>query len=488
MDSSDESIASGHHEVRPRRNGTEKQQSQHNPILNEEGNIIGWQRVNQDHDLRPGQNPPQEQREDRRRKGDTHSKVAETLQLITRELQSMKEEHQQSKIRELQEKLEKAQKKKRKSGELDNGYASDEELSQLKTGKLSYKTTENGLEKEITVPFKDDGDSIVSAEVRMLLARQPNGEPKLWWTKDFSQETLPRTGDNLYYDHVLQHKLNRTTVYKAHDPRTVPEIKEWSIKNSGYGRKMNTVYKFDANSDNGMELRSGAEMKDVTDMYELIDAGWNLMMITAQLRAHDYGPRAMMWTLHHNHMFVGPSKGDDKLQLWLVEAFMNVVITKNNARHKRGQEPMTIKECQEEAKSLVSLKHGDPALLRVGEIYSVIGKKNYNTNQQGQHQRGRNSPPNKGNTPANNRARELSQGNGGKLIKTTREKVQECCGAWNDVGGDTCTFGQGCTKDHKCNFVNEKGRVCWKRHPRCLHGKAPPNNPPANGPAQGEGN
>ena len=99
MDSSDESVASGHHEARPRRNRVERQQPQHNPILNEEGNIVGWQRFNQDQEPRQGQDQTQAPREERRRKGDTHSKVAETLQLITRELQSMKEEHQQSKIR-----------------------------------------------------------------------------------------------------------------------------------------------------------------------------------------------------------------------------------------------------------------------------------------------------------------------------------------------------------------------------------------------------
>lgn len=452
------------------------------PVRNAEGEIIGWS------------DPVNTNQRDNNAENFQLSLV-NTLKAVQSELKSLKEDSQSEKIKKLEEKLEKEKKKKRKSNESDAGYTSDDELIILKDGKITFKTKDQeGKEKKMEVDFKDDGDLTVATQARAMMGRQPNNEPKKYWDKHLCAETTPRSGENLYYDHVLLHKVNPHTVFKTHDPATVPEIKEFSFSNSGFGRKIQKSFRLETSRLEGMQIKSGGELKDLKSIHDLLDAGWNLVMITAQLRSHDYGPRVIMWTLHHVHIFVGVSAGDEALQFWYVETFMNAVINKNNTRARRGNPPLTVNESLEEAKKLVMHKQGDLALLSAGEIYTVIGKRNDRSNHNNSNNGGNSngngrSPPGGGNRgqqrqqqQQQDRARHLAQGNSGKAIKSTKDKVKECCGPWNDAGGDTCTFGNACTRDHKCNFVNEKGRVCWKPHPRCQHGK--PQNPPPQPPKE----
>lgn len=452
------------------------------PIRNEEGEIVGWR------------NPRDRNRQEAAASNaQVQLMVVNTLKAVQNELKDLKESSQKEKIQKLEEKLEKEKRKKRKSNEAEGGYASDEELVTLREGKLSFKyKDQDGKEKKTEINFKDDGDQTVATEARALLGRQPNSEPKKWWDKNLCAETTPRTGENLNYDHLLLHKVNPHTVFKTHDPAAVPEIKEFSFSNSGFGRRIQKSFRLETSRLEGMQIKSGGELKDLKSIHDLLDAGWNLVMITGMLRAHDYGPRVIMWTLHHVHIFVGVSAGDEGLQFWYVERFMNGCINKNNTRARRGNPPLTVNEALDEVKKLVMYKQGDLALLGAGEVYSVIGKRNErnnanngNNSNNGNGGNGR-TPPGGNRTqqrnPGNDRARQLANGNSGKVIKSTKDKVKECCGPWNDAGGDTCTFGAACTRDHKCNYVNEKGRVCWKPHPRCQHGKpAAPAQPKENG-------
>ena len=121
--------------------------------------------------------------------------------------------------------------KKRSSMEMESGYTSEEDDEKLPTrSSKDYKD------------WKDDGEKVISAKMRMLFARRPNSDPDNWWNKSFSGPVMPKLSNTLYYEHILFNRVNKDTIAAAHDGRSNPAIKAWSHDNSGYGRQMSKIY------------------------------------------------------------------------------------------------------------------------------------------------------------------------------------------------------------------------------------------------------
>lgn len=174
----------------------------------------------------------------------------------------------------LLEKASQATKKSRKrnSMEMESGYTSeeDDEKLPLQSGK-DHKD------------WKDDGEKVISAKMRMIFARRPNADPEDWWNKTFSGPVMPKLSNTLSYEHLIFNRVNKDTIAACHDGRTNPEIKAWSHDNSGYGRQMSKIYKMQGTKD-GVALKSGAELKELATIWIIVDSLWNQVAIFSQVR------------------------------------------------------------------------------------------------------------------------------------------------------------------------------------------------------------
>ena len=344
--------------------------------------------------------------------------------------------------------------KKRHSYEMESGYTSDEEDE-----KLVIRSSKDYKD------WEDDGEKIISAKMRMLFTRKPNSDPEDWWSKSFSAPVLPVLTDTVYYDHLLINRVNKDTIGAAHDGRNNPEIKAWSPDNSGYGRQMTKMYKLIGNEKNGVQLKSGAELKELATIWVIVDSLWSQVMVFHQVRGHDYGPLVVMWCLHQVRFFNGPAKGDVGKQRILVESYVNSMTNENNARQRRGKAPMGAEEAMKEARRLCTTSMLDPSLLSRGDVYGEStksgGRQGYQSgnNQSGNNQRGNNQS-------GNNQRGNNHQGNRGQ--QSTRDKINSCCRLYNE--GKECTFGARCTRKHQCSWLDrDTGRVCWEHHPKANH-------------------
>lgn len=179
-----------------------------------------------------------------------------------------------------------------------------------------------------------------------------------------------------------------------------------------------------------------------------------------------------MWTTHYCRYFAGICR-DGHEQREFLEEFSNNITAMNNARARRSKHPCDWEECFAEAKRMCSAKGKDANMLTVGDIYKTISRQDQGQAQSGGSSRGGRGAQRGGrgrnNNSFNRRGGHNGGGQNGGNRNSTESKVAKCCGDYNDTGNNVCKFGNGCRKQHKCNYVKNDGFVCWGQHARVNH-------------------
>lgn len=164
-------------------------------------------------------------------------------------------------IKNLAEQIQSGVQKGRKRRSEESGYSSDEEELTIRTGS-----------------YRDDGEKTVDTKARKELSRRPNIHPKEYWNSELCEPTTPRLGESIPLEYMMVNKVNHNTLLAAHDPMKDPELKAYAPGNAGYGRKQQKIFKLSQTKGSGVELKSGAEMKDIDGVYATVDTMWSKTM------------------------------------------------------------------------------------------------------------------------------------------------------------------------------------------------------------------
>ena len=169
--------------------------------------------------------------------------------------------------------------------------------------------------------LEDDGHEKLDLKLRQRL-RQINADPTTYWIKGaFKTVDRPIRGAALYMEHLMPNHINEKTICMHYDRCAIQEIKNYLTKNSGVMRKLDKKLKVDRQDD---EYSMGIQTSwlDASDVFEVVDAGWNYLSLEFMVRGYSYAGIAIMRCLHEVRFFAGVATGA-KQQRTLIECYFN---------------------------------------------------------------------------------------------------------------------------------------------------------------------
>ena len=186
----------------------------------------------------------------------------------------------------------------------------------------NYQPQEPILLLEESYRLEDDGHTTVDTLLRQKL-RPINADPKDYWVKGaFRQVERPILGSSLYLEHLISCNVNEMTICKTHDRCAFWEIKNFLTKNSGVGREKSKLVKVHEVGQDDFSMGVQTNWSQATQVWEVIDAGFNYMAVEFMVRRYSYTALAMMRCLHDVCYFCGVAP-NPKLQRKLIEDFFN---------------------------------------------------------------------------------------------------------------------------------------------------------------------
>ena len=95
----------------------------------------------------------------------------------------------------------------------------------------------------------------------------------------------------------MPNHVNEKTICMHYDRCAIQEIKNYLTKNSGVTRKLDNKLKVYEQSD---EFSMGIQTNwlDASDVFEVVDAGWNFLSLEFMIRGYSHAAIAIMHCLH----------------------------------------------------------------------------------------------------------------------------------------------------------------------------------------------
>ena len=170
--------------------------------------------------------------------------------------------------------------------------------------------------------LEDDGHDKIDTHLRQTL-RPINVCPSTYYTKGaFSRVDRPILGSALYLEHIMPNNVNESTICKHYDRCAIQEIKNYLTKNSGVGREVKKSAKFFEVHENEFSMGIQTNWLQASDIFEVVDAGWNYLAVEFMVRNYSYTAIAIMRCLHEVRFFGGVCSGP-KQQKLLIENYFN---------------------------------------------------------------------------------------------------------------------------------------------------------------------
>ena len=170
--------------------------------------------------------------------------------------------------------------------------------------------------------IEDDAETKIDTHLRQNL-RPINSDPMEYWTKGaFKQVDRPIRGSAMYLEHIMPGHVNESTTCKNYDRCAHLEIKNWLTKNAGVGRANFKRLKIHEVVEDAFSMGIETQWGQATQVYEVVDAGFNFLCVEFMTRNYSYTAIAMLRCLHEVRYFCGVAD-TPKLQRTLIESFFN---------------------------------------------------------------------------------------------------------------------------------------------------------------------
>ena len=187
---------------------------------------------------------------------------------------------------------------------------------------ISYTPSEPIMLFYKAYKVEDDGHEKIDTHLRQSL-RPINVCPSTYYTKGaFNRVDRPILGSALYLEHIMPNNVNESTICKHYDRCAVQEIKNYLTKNSGVGREVKKSAKIFEVHENEFSMGIQTNWLQASDVFEVVDAGWNYLGVEFMVRNYSYTALAIMRCLHEVRFFVGVCSGP-KQQKTLIENYFN---------------------------------------------------------------------------------------------------------------------------------------------------------------------
>ena len=171
--------------------------------------------------------------------------------------------------------------------------------------------------------LEDDAHQAIDFKLRQRL-RPINVDPASYWVKGtFRQVDRPILGALLYTEHIMPGYINELTACKMSDRCAHLEIKNFLTKNSGVARESKKNLKVSGILTEDFSMGIGTDWTPADTVWEVVDAGFNLLCAEHMIRQYSYTGISMLRALHEIRYFCGVTSGNPKLQRTLLESFYN---------------------------------------------------------------------------------------------------------------------------------------------------------------------
>ena len=192
---------------------------------------------------------------------------------------------------------------------------------------VNYSPEDPVLLSEDAYKLEDDAHEKIDTRLRQRL-RQINAPPETYYTKGaFARLEKPILGDTLYLEHIMPNNVNPSVKCKMHDRCALWEIKNLLTKNAGVFRESGKKIKVNEIANNEFSMGLETQWLPATEVFEVVDAGFNYLCCEFMIRGYSYTAIAMMRCLHEVRYFCGVCGGSPKLQRVLIESYFNDCFT-----------------------------------------------------------------------------------------------------------------------------------------------------------------
>ena len=188
---------------------------------------------------------------------------------------------------------------------------------------VSYTPEEPVLLLEEAYRIEDDAHERIDTRLRQRL-RQINAPPESYYSKGaFARLEKPILGDTLYLEHIMPNDVNSAVKCKMHDRCAIFEIKNLLTKNAGVLHETGKRLKVNEIATNEFSMGIETQWLPATEVFEVVDAGFNYLCCEFMIWGYSYTAIAMMRCLHEVRYFCGVCGGSPKLQRILIESYFN---------------------------------------------------------------------------------------------------------------------------------------------------------------------
>ena len=197
------------------------------------------------------------------------------------------------------------------------------EPSKRKEQQVSHAPEEAVMLYDEAYHLEDDGQDKLDLVLRQKL-RQINADPAVYWKKGaFKTVDRPIRGSALYLDHLMPNHVNEKTICMHYDRAAIKEIKNYLTKNSGVGAPLKKKAKvYGEVYDDEFSMGISTDWKTASDVFEVVDAGWNYLSLEFMVRGYSHAGIAIMRCLHEVRYFTGVTTGS-KQQRLIIENYFN---------------------------------------------------------------------------------------------------------------------------------------------------------------------
>ena len=188
---------------------------------------------------------------------------------------------------------------------------------------VNYSQEDPILLFEESYRLEDDAHEKIDTRLRQRL-RPINSAPESYYSKGaFARVEKPILGETLYLEHIMPNNVNPSVKCKMHDRCAMFEIKNLLTKNAGVARENQKRLRVKEITNDEFSMGIETQWLPATEVYEVVDAGFNFLCCEFMIRNYSYTAIAIMRCLHEVRYFCGVSGGSPKMQRILIESYFN---------------------------------------------------------------------------------------------------------------------------------------------------------------------
>ena len=212
-------------------------------------------------------------------------------------------------------------------------------------GTKRSKSPDGAPEEPVVIEVKaegpDDNHKKFCWAMRRLY-KNPNARPEDYWAEaKYPLKVVPNLRGNLYVNHLIPMSMSAKALGCLHSVSSPIEIKYFAHSNrtNKRSKKEGLTITSGTNELGTTNYSLEEHWEEADSMKDLMDALWNLMAASFQIRPRDWTPMILGRVCHEVGYFLGCSNSKEQ-QKTLCEDFINKVLFKTRTSLGMGRPPL----------------------------------------------------------------------------------------------------------------------------------------------------